>query len=81
MTLVRNGAYLHVTSYRDGTIGTSVVYLLVEDIDALYSELLEKDVPVPHPPIDQTWGMREISVSDPDRNKILFGQRTNEGSH
>lgn len=75
MTLVRDSAYLHVTSYKDGMVGVSVVYLLVDDVDVLYSEFVGKGVPVPHRPIDQTWGTREISVSDPDRNKILFGQR------
>src|SRR5438876_214837 len=54
MTLVRDGAYLHVTSYKNGTVETSVVYLIVNAVDELYSELVAKRVPVRHPPIDQT---------------------------
>ena len=75
MTMVRDEAWLHVTSFKDGAVGSSAVYALVADIDALYAEFVAKGIPVPHPPIDQTWGTREISVRDADGNKILFGQR------
>ena len=74
MAMVRDEAYLHVTSFKDGAIGASIVYAFVDDIDALYTEFVAKGVPVPRPPIDQTWGTREVSVRDFDGNKILFGQ-------
>ena len=43
--------------------------------DALYAELLSRGVSVSGPPIDQTWGTREIGVRDADRNVVTFGQR------
>jgi len=77
MTLSRDAAQLHVTSFKDGVVGawTSTVYVFVEGVDALYEELLVKGISMAGPPIDQDWGTREIGVRDPDRNVVTFGQR------
>jgi uncharacterized glyoxalase superfamily protein PhnB len=77
MALARDGAHLHLTSFKDGVVGTwtSTVYVFVDDVDALYAELAAKGMSLPSPPIDQTWGTREIDVRDADRNVITFGQR------
>jgi uncharacterized glyoxalase superfamily protein PhnB len=80
MTLVRDGASVHVHSFQSGTTGGAAVYVFVDDVDALYAELLAKAVPVTGPPIDQTWGPREIVVRDPDRNVLTFGQRRQKPS-
>jgi uncharacterized glyoxalase superfamily protein PhnB len=48
---------------------------IVEDVDALHAELVGKGISMPNPPIDQSWGTREIGVRDADRNVITFGQR------
>lgn len=77
MTLLRDGAQLHLTSFKDGVVGawTSTVYVFVDDVDALYAEFLAKRISMPSAPIDQDWGTREIGVRDADRNVITFGQR------
>ena len=75
MTLVRDEARLHIHSFRSGTTGAGAVYVFVDDADALYAELMANAVPVSGPPIDQTWGTREIAVRDADRNVVTFGQR------
>lgn len=77
MTIVRDGARLHLTSFTDGVIGawSSTVYVFVADVDALYAEFVAKGVSMPGPPINQSWGTREIVVRDPDRNVMNFGQR------
>jgi uncharacterized glyoxalase superfamily protein PhnB len=77
LTLEREKVRLHVTSFKDGTVGTwtSNVYIFVEDVDALYAELLSSGPAKPSAPVDQTWGTREIGVRDADRNVITFGQR------
>lgn len=76
MTLSRDGAQLHVTSFKDGVVGTwtSNVYVFVEDVDALYAELAAKGIAT-RPPVDQSWGTREVGVRDADRNVVTFGQR------
>lgn len=77
LTLEREKVRLHVTSFKDGTVGTwtSNVYIFVEDVDTLYAELLSSGSAKPSAPVDQTWGKREIGVRDADRNVITFGQR------
>ena len=75
MTLACDDARLHVHSYQSGASGTSAVYIFVDDVDSLYAELISKGVPVSGPPVDQSWGTREIGVRDPDRNILTFGQR------
>ena len=77
MTLARDGARLHVHSYQSGTVGAGAVYVFVDNVDALYEELLSSGVSVSGPPIEQTWGTREIVVRDADRNVVTFGQRLN----
>jgi uncharacterized glyoxalase superfamily protein PhnB len=73
MRFVRDGVRLNVTSFRDGVLGASV-YVYVDDVDALHAEFAEKGVPELGAVIDQTWGTREFGVTDPDQNKIRFGQ-------
>ncbi len=76
MTMSRDAARLHVTSFKDGMVGawTSTTFIYVDDVDTLHAELLAKGVTVSGP-FDQTWGNREIGVRDADRNVITFGQR------
>jgi len=81
LTVARDGATLHLTSFKDGTVGTwtSNVYVFVDDVDAIYLELAAGAV-TSGPPIDQSWGTREIGVRDADRNVITFGQRIGRGT-
>jgi uncharacterized glyoxalase superfamily protein PhnB len=76
MTVARDAARLHLTSFKDGVVGTwtSTVYVYVDDVDALYAELEAKGISM-RAPIDQDWGTREFGVRDADRNLITFGQQ------
>jgi hypothetical protein len=42
-------------------------------VDALYDELRRRATPIHLGPIDQSWGVREMYVLDPDGNCIRFG--------
>ena len=72
MGLVRDGAQLHVSSFSGDAVAGGVVYLLVDDVDALFSELSLRHVAIDLAPIDQSWGNREMYVKDPDGNRIRF---------
>lgn len=72
MGLTRDGVELHVSSFSGDGVSGGVVFLLVDDVDALHSELLLKGVPIALPPTDQSWGNREMYVEDPDGNSIRF---------
>jgi len=75
LTLVRDGARLHVHSFQVAGVGAAAVYVFVDDVNSLYAELRSRGVSVAAPPIDQEWGTREIVVRDPDGNVVTFGQR------
>ena len=52
------------------------VYIRVDDVDALYQEMLEHKVSI-HPggPLAvKPWGQMEFSLLDPDHNLLTFGQ-------
>jgi uncharacterized glyoxalase superfamily protein PhnB len=72
MGLTRDGVKLHVSSFPgDGVFG-GVVFLVVDDVDALYAELRANGVTIDLVPTDQSWGNREMYVSDPDGNSLRF---------
>jgi len=77
LTIERDGVQLHLTSFKDGTVGiwTSNVYVFVEDVDGIFEELSLRGVVAASSPVDQSWGTREFAVRDADRNVISFGQR------
>jgi catechol 2,3-dioxygenase-like lactoylglutathione lyase family enzyme len=62
----------------DGIAGTAT-YFQVDDVDEVYEELRARGLgpctdrgPVYASPVDQTWGMRELYVLDPDCNCLRF---------
>lgn len=72
--LIRDGVLLHVSSFSGDGVSGGVVYVAVDDVDALHVELVAKNVSIDTGPIDQAWGTREMYVKDEDRNCIRFIQ-------
>lgn len=78
----RNACRVHLSSHEgDGAFG-NVIYVRVDDIDPLYRAFVANGLNTHNPevypslripPVEQTWGTKEFSVSDPDGNKITFG--------
>jgi len=58
----------------DTGMARGAVYLVVDDVDAQYSAIIEKGGNVLSPPATYEWNMRECLVEDPDGNHIRFGQ-------
>lgn len=54
MGLTCDGVWLHVSSFPGDGVSGGVVYLLVEDVDALHAEFVAKGVPIDLEPTDQT---------------------------
>ena len=73
MGLSRDDARVHVSSFSGDAVPGGVVYLLVDDVNAMHAELVAKGLAVGSP-IDQDWGNREMYVMDPDANSIRFTQ-------
>jgi catechol 2,3-dioxygenase-like lactoylglutathione lyase family enzyme len=73
MGVSRDDAVLHLSSHAgDGVIG-GVVCFMSDDVDALHAEFVGKGVRIHIAPVDQTWGLRELYVKDPDGNSVRFG--------
>jgi uncharacterized glyoxalase superfamily protein PhnB len=81
VVLSRAGDVLFLSSASgDGEFGQAVV-VMTEDVDALFQKFSrrglvppERDSPVHHGPVNQSWGTREFYVDDPDGNTIRFVQ-------
>ncbi len=78
--LERDDSFVHLSEHSgDGVFG-NVLYIRVHDIDAIYKGFLNNGLKMQNragitmKPTIQTWGMKEFSVSDPDGNRITFGQ-------
>ena len=75
MGLKRDKVVVHVSSFSGDGVAGGVVFLGVEDVDALHEELKAKGVVIALEPTDQSWGNREMYVHDPDNNSIRFVHR------
>ena len=73
MGVARDGAVLHMSSHAgDGVVG-GVVNFQCDEVDSLHAEFEAKGVAIHVGPVDQTWGLREMYVLDPDGNSLRFG--------
>ncbi len=80
--LVQEDAEIQLSLHKgDGAFG-SAINIRVTDVDGLFRKYLERGLdigghensPVHRGPVDQTWGMREFYVTDPDGNTLRFGE-------
>lgn len=78
MGLVRDDVVLHVSSFGGDGVPGGVAAFVVDDLDALHAELVERRVPIDLTPTLQSWGNREMYVRDADGNGIRFVQGTSE---
>ena len=74
MGFARDDARFHASSFSGDGVAGGVVYLLVDDVNAVHEELVARGVAIDAGPIDQDWGNREVYVKDADRNSIRFVQ-------
>jgi uncharacterized glyoxalase superfamily protein PhnB len=49
-------------------------HVIVENVDEVYSELIERGAQILSNIADKPWGIREFSVVTPDGHRISFGQ-------
>lgn len=72
MGISRDGVWLHLSSFPGDGVAGSVANMMVDNVDRLYEEFKAKNVHIDTPPVDQTWGSREMYVKDADRNCLRF---------
>ena len=73
--LVRDGVWLHLQSYKPQRARTTDAFFWVSDVDRLHEELSARGAVVQLPPTDQTWGIREMGIRDPDGNVLGFATK------
>jgi catechol 2,3-dioxygenase-like lactoylglutathione lyase family enzyme len=78
--LVKAGAELQISRHvGDGVFG-SLQRVFVDDVDERYETFRARGLdttrrtesPIHTAPVNQTWGLREFSVTDPDGNGLCF---------
>ena len=74
LTIVRDEAVMHVSSFAGDGVAGGVASLIVDDVDAFHREFAARGVTIDLVPTDQTWGNREMYVKDADGNCLRFQQ-------
>ena len=75
--LSRGGLSLYLSADADeGASGEGSVYLYVDDVDAWQRELEQRGVALEAPARNQPWGNRELSLRDPDGNRVTLATPT-----
>lgn len=78
--LSRDGAELQLSRHAgDGVFG-SLTRVFVESVDERYATFVARGLdttqrpesPIHTAPVDQSWGLREFAVTDPDGNGLCF---------
>lgn len=78
--LVKNGAEVQISRHAgDGVFG-SLNRVFVDDVDEHYLTFRQRGLdttnrpesPIHTAPVNQTWGLREFAVTDPDGNGLCF---------
>jgi catechol 2,3-dioxygenase-like lactoylglutathione lyase family enzyme len=72
--VTREGLSLFLTEHAGDCQVGGAAYIVVDDVDALYCEIIARGVAVDEPPEPTPWGTREMSVIDPDGNRLRFAQ-------
>ena len=72
MGVSRDSVWLNLSSFSGDGVAGGVANLMVDDVDALHREFIERGVRIDLTPVDQTWGSREMYVKDADGNCLRF---------
>jgi len=62
------------SAFHQGIPGKGSCYLKVTGVEALYAEIVAKEVTVLHPLKTENYGMKECMIADPDGNTIHYGE-------
>jgi catechol 2,3-dioxygenase-like lactoylglutathione lyase family enzyme len=69
----RGPVTLFLTEHPECSFG-GLIYLYTDDVNGLAEEFTARGVSLREPPADAPYGVREMSLRDPDENELRFGQ-------
>jgi uncharacterized glyoxalase superfamily protein PhnB len=70
--LTRDGLSLFLSEHAGDCQVGGAAYFVVDDVDALFREIQARGINPAEPPEDAPWGRREMSLIDPDGNRLRF---------
>ena len=68
----REGRALFLTEHAGDCEPGGAAYLVLDDLDAFYHEVLQRGIVQPEPPSEAPWGRREMHLLDPDGYRLRF---------
>jgi catechol 2,3-dioxygenase-like lactoylglutathione lyase family enzyme len=76
--LTRDGLSLFVTEHAGDCQVGGAAYFVVDDVDSLFQEIAGRGIKPAEPPCDTEWRAREMTVVDPDGNRLRFSTAVSE---
>ena len=73
--LTRDGISIFLTEHEGDCKPGGAVYFVVTDINALHQEFTEQGLTPEQAPEATPWGTREMTIRDPDGNRLPFSSR------
>ena len=70
--LTREGLSLFLSEHAGDCQVGGAAYFVVDDVDALFQSIGRRGIIPAEPPGDTPWGTREMTVVDPDGNRLRF---------
>jgi len=70
LSIVRDGMELFLTEHAGDCAPGGLVHLYVPDVDAWYAEFVGRGVPIEDPPSETLENLRDMTIVDPDGNRI-----------
>lgn len=71
--LTLDGMSIFLTEHAGDCQVGGAAYFLLHDVDAFFREIRSRGIPPTEPPEDTPWGTREMTITDPDGNRLRFG--------
>jgi len=78
MQISKGDCILHISEHHGDSCPGASLRIGVADLDSYQKELLAKNYKHARPGIqDQSWGTRDMTISDPFGNKLIFTNESN----
>lgn len=88
-SISREGHCIHLSEHKNDGVFGNVIYVRVDNIDSIYEKFIDNGLivltqneringinpGVVIEPVEQTWGMKEFAVNDPNGNRMSFGHQ------
>jgi catechol 2,3-dioxygenase-like lactoylglutathione lyase family enzyme len=76
--LTREGLSLFLTEHRGDCEVGGAAYFVIDDVDSMFKEITRRGIRAAESPSDTEWKAREMTVVDPDGNKLRFSTPARE---